>query len=83
MEGAYTRRIEQGRLGDKSARTGFEGTRSNAPSVSHSRLWNGRTQLTSRQLNTQRPPLADVPAVYFVSPTLNNIRRIAEVSQSQ
>lgn len=34
--------------------------------------------LTSRQLHSQRPPLSDVPAVYFVSPTLANIRRIAE-----
>ncbi len=25
-----------------------------------------------------RPPLPDVPAVYFVSPTLANVRRIAE-----
>ena len=32
-----------------------------------------------RQLHSPRPPLADVPAVYFVSPTLANIRRIAEV----
>ncbi|WVF65455.1 hypothetical protein IAT40_000183 [Kwoniella sp. CBS 6097] len=30
------------------------------------------------QLHSPRPPLADVPAVYFVSPTLANIRRIAE-----
>ncbi|KAL1407574.1 Vesicle trafficking between the ER and Golgi [Vanrija albida] len=30
------------------------------------------------QLHSQRPPLSDVPAVYFVSPTLANIRRIAE-----
>ncbi|OXG30726.1 hypothetical protein C360_05103 [Cryptococcus neoformans Bt15] len=30
------------------------------------------------QLHSARPPLADVPAVYFVSPTLANIRRIAE-----
>ncbi|WWC73015.1 uncharacterized protein I206_106980 [Kwoniella pini CBS 10737] len=30
------------------------------------------------QLHTARPPLADVPAVYFVSPTLANIKRIAE-----
>ncbi|WRT69150.1 uncharacterized protein IL334_006134 [Kwoniella shivajii] len=30
------------------------------------------------QLHTPRPPLADVPAVYFVSPTLANIKRIAE-----
>ncbi|KAK4688348.1 sec1 family domain-containing protein 1, partial [Tremellales sp. Uapishka_1] len=30
------------------------------------------------QLHTPRPPLPDVPAVYFVSPTLENIRRIAE-----
>jgi len=32
------------------------------------------------QLHSPRPPLGDVPAVYFVSPTLANIRRIAEVS---
>ncbi|KAF7322812.1 Sly1 vesicle trafficking sec1-like protein [Mycena chlorophos] len=30
------------------------------------------------QLHSPRPPLPDVPAVYFVSPTLQNIRRIAE-----
>ncbi|KAI0319046.1 Sec1-like protein [Amylostereum chailletii] len=30
------------------------------------------------QLHSSRPPLPDVPAVYFVSPTLPNIRRIAE-----
>lgn len=30
------------------------------------------------QLHSIRPPLPDVPAVYFVSPTLANIRRIAE-----
>lgn len=31
-----------------------------------------------RQLHSLRPALPDVPAVYFVSPTLANIRRIAE-----
>ncbi|KAF8963915.1 Sly1 vesicle trafficking sec1-like protein [Flammula alnicola] len=30
------------------------------------------------QLHTLRPPLPDVPAVYFVSPTLANIKRIAQ-----
>ncbi|KAF8628263.1 hypothetical protein AX15_004034 [Amanita polypyramis BW_CC] len=30
------------------------------------------------QLHSIRPPLPDVPAVYFVSPTLANINRIAE-----
>ncbi|KAF8640441.1 hypothetical protein AX17_000106 [Amanita inopinata Kibby_2008] len=30
------------------------------------------------QLHSLRPPLPDVPAIYFVSPTLANIRRIAE-----
>ncbi|KAJ7694169.1 Sly1 vesicle trafficking sec1-like protein [Mycena rosella] len=30
------------------------------------------------QLHSPRPPLPDVPAVYFVSPTLANVRRIAE-----
>lgn len=33
----------------------------------------------SRQLHSDRPPLPDVPAVYFVSPTSENIKRIAEV----
>lgn len=32
------------------------------------------------QLHSNRPPLTDVPAVYLVSPTLANIKRIAEVS---
>ena len=32
----------------------------------------------NRQLHSPRPPLPDVPAVYFVAPTLPNIRRIAE-----
>ncbi|PBK76913.1 Sec1-like protein [Armillaria solidipes] len=30
------------------------------------------------QLHSMRPPLPDVPAVYFVSPALANVRRIAE-----
>ncbi|KAL0951692.1 hypothetical protein HGRIS_008368 [Hohenbuehelia grisea] len=30
------------------------------------------------QLHTPRPPLPDVPAVYFVAPTLQNIQRIAQ-----
>ncbi|PCH34028.1 Sec1-like protein [Wolfiporia cocos MD-104 SS10] len=30
------------------------------------------------QLHSNRPPLPDVPAVYFVSPTLANVRRIAQ-----
>jgi hypothetical protein len=36
------------------------------------------TDPTHRQLHADRPPLADVPAVYFVAPTLENIRRVAE-----
>jgi len=32
----------------------------------------------SRQLHSNRPPLPDVPAVYFVAPTLQNVRRIAQ-----
>jgi hypothetical protein len=37
------------------------------------------TQSTpSRQLHSTRPALSDVPAIYFVSPSLPNIRRIAE-----
>ena len=35
------------------------------------------------QLHSPRPPLADVPAVYFVSPTLANIQRIAKVSANR
>lgn len=34
--------------------------------------------LAASQLHSTRPSLPDVPAVYFVSPTLANIRRIAE-----
>jgi hypothetical protein len=30
------------------------------------------------QLHSTRPALPDVPAIYFVSPTLQNIKRIAE-----
>ncbi|CCL98104.1 uncharacterized protein FIBRA_00098 [Fibroporia radiculosa] len=30
------------------------------------------------QLHSNRPPLPDVPAVYFVSPTLANVKRIAQ-----
>ncbi|KAI0308373.1 Sec1-like protein [Multifurca ochricompacta] len=30
------------------------------------------------QLHSSRPALSDVPAIYFVAPTLQNIRRIAE-----
>jgi len=30
------------------------------------------------QLHSTRPPLPDVPSIYFVSPTAENIRRIAE-----
>ncbi|KJA28629.1 hypothetical protein HYPSUDRAFT_34084 [Hypholoma sublateritium FD-334 SS-4] len=33
------------------------------------------------QLHTLRPPLSDVPAVYFVAPTLANIKRIAQDMQ--
>lgn len=35
-------------------------------------------QSPSRQLHSTRPPLPDVPAVYFVAPTLQNVRRIAQ-----
>ena len=34
---------------------------------------------TSRQLHADRTPLPDVPAIYFVSPTSENIKRIGEV----
>lgn len=34
--------------------------------------------LTSRGLHQKRPPLNDVPAIYFVAPTRENIKRIAE-----
>jgi sec1 family domain-containing protein 1 len=34
--------------------------------------------LSNRQLHSTRPPLPDVPAIYFVSPTLQNVKRIGE-----
>lgn len=34
--------------------------------------------LRCRQLHSARPPLPDVPAVYFISPTLANVKRVAE-----
>ena len=37
-----------------------------------------RSYVSRSQLHSTRPPLPDVPAVYFVSPTLANVRRIAE-----
>jgi hypothetical protein len=36
------------------------------------------TRIHFRQLHSLRPALTDVPAVYLVSPTLPNVRRIAE-----
>jgi hypothetical protein len=41
-------------------------------------LWVGDSFSTQRQLHSSRPPLSDVPAIYFVAPTLPNIRRIAQ-----
>jgi hypothetical protein len=38
----------------------------------------GLVTIRGRQLHTSRPPLSDVPAIYFVAPTMANIRRIAE-----
>ena len=38
----------------------------------------GCLMVHGRQLHSARPPLSDVPAIYFVSPTLQNIRRIAQ-----
>src|ERR1700731_1785904 len=37
-----------------------------------------RSTCFGRQLHSLRPALPDVPAVYFVSPTLENVTRIAE-----
>ena len=34
--------------------------------------------LSRSQLHSNRPPLPDVPAVYFVAPTLQNVRRMAQ-----
>ena len=34
----------------------------------------------NRLLDTEREPVQDVPAVYFVMPTDDNIRRICKVS---
>lgn len=36
------------------------------------------TAFGKRQLHSSRPPLSDVPAIYFVAPTLANVRRIAQ-----
>jgi len=36
--------------------------------------------LTDRLLETDREPVQDVPAVYFVMPTDENIRRICKVT---
>jgi hypothetical protein len=41
-------------------------------------LWVSDNFSTQRQLHSSRPPLSDVPAIYFVAPTLANIRRIAQ-----
>ncbi len=38
----------------------------------------GLVIIIGRQLHSSRPPLSDVPAIYFVAPNLANIRRIAE-----
>jgi hypothetical protein len=32
----------------------------------------------TRQLHSDRPPLPDVPAIYFVEPTSDNLRRVAD-----
>jgi hypothetical protein len=40
--------------------------------------WLTSVSIYGRQLHSSRPPLSDVPAIYFVSPTISNIRRIAE-----
>lgn len=45
------------------------GLKSDSPSLTSS-------YFPSRQLHSDRPALPDVPAVYFVSPTLANIQRI-------
>lgn len=34
-----------------------------------------------RQLHANRPPIPDVPAIYFISPTLVNLRRVAQDAQ--
>lgn len=33
----------------------------------------------NRQLNKDRSPLPDVPAIYFVEPTSENVKRICDV----
>ena len=43
-----------------------------------SRLVFDSVTIHGRQLHSSRPPLSDVPAIYFVAPNLANIRRIAE-----
>lgn len=42
------------------------------------RMARGSAHVECRQLHAARPPLSDVPAVYFVSPSRANIQRISE-----
>lgn len=78
VEGADPRRRQPGRARHHAARPGPPGAGRHSPHVSPPSPRRPCCLCTHRQLHSARPPLADVPAVYFVSPTLSNIRRIAE-----
>lgn len=84
MEGSRVGSADERRARHSPTRTGPEGYRCNSSRVRlHIDNLGGYTTYMvycewNRQLHSSRPPLPDVPAVYFVSPTLPNIRRIAE-----
>lgn len=64
-----------------SQSSGFEGCRSDDACVrQHFRLSDFPMNLSffphCSQLHVERPEIPDVPAIYFVSPTIENIRRI-------
>jgi hypothetical protein len=81
MEGVNLGRTEQRRIGHQHESTGPPRTRGYATYVGNIRsgfICRLLIPLSYRQLHTARPPLSDVPAIYFVSPTSLNIRRIAQ-----
>lgn len=81
MESSCVRPIYEGCASYRAESAGLEGCRSNTACVCLINLFTtykfDQNQY-DRQLHSLRPPLTDVPAVYFVSPTLANIKRISE-----
>jgi len=81
LEGVGVGSVHEGRHRDRTACPRFERCRCNFACVRLLFFQIPSTQLISspfRQLHSNRPPLPDVPAVYFVAPTLQNVRRIAQ-----